>query len=47
MATLEKLQRHVFGKRSEKIPRIADELKAANPGPTQEADRAGDAAGER
>jgi len=28
-ATLEKLQRHVFGKRSEKIPRVADELREA------------------
>ena len=28
-ATLEKLQRQVFGKRSEKIPRVADELRAA------------------
>lgn len=31
IGTLEKLQRHVFGKRSEKIPRIADELKAEAP----------------
>jgi transposase len=26
-ATVEKLQRHVFGKRSEKMPRVADELR--------------------
>jgi transposase len=31
VTTLEKLQRHVFGKRSEKIPRVADELKAGTP----------------
>ena len=29
LVTLEKLQRHVFGQRSEKIPRVADELRAA------------------
>ena len=29
VATLEKLQRHVFGKRSEKIPRVGDELRDA------------------
>jgi len=29
-ATLEKLQRHVFGRRSEKMPRIADELRDAS-----------------
>ena len=28
-ATVEKMQRHIFGKRSEKMPRIADELRAA------------------
>jgi transposase len=31
VTTLEKLQRHVFGKRSEKIPRIDDELRASTP----------------
>src|SRR5512137_328415 len=28
-ATLEKLQRHLFGKRSEKIPPVADQLRQA------------------
>src|SRR5512132_1805019 len=35
-STVEKLQRHVYGQRSEKMPRVADEIRDAS---TAEADR--------